>query len=248
MSGAWTCEQVQENAAELALGLTVGPERADALAHLERCDACRALVGDLTRVVDHLLLTGPVEEPPPGFEVRVLERLAVAQSATGGAVPLAATPTRRRHRPRRATPDRPAVAPRRHTARLAALAAAVVLVLAGAVVLVRGRPRTTSSEAVREAPMVTAEGKKVGKVDLGGYPSTVFVALPGWYWGSGSATPVYRLRVVLADGSRRDLGPVHLDAGGVWGQVTTFDPDTVRSVALLDASGHQLCHAHLTTT
>ena len=160
MSGAWTCEQVQENAAELALGLTVGPERADALAHLERCDACRALVGDLTRVVDHLLLTGPVEEPPPGFEVRVLERLAVAQSATGGAVPLAATPTRRRHRPRRATPDRPAVAPRRHTARLAALAAAVVLVLAGAVVLVRGRPRTTSSEAVREAPMVTAEGKK----------------------------------------------------------------------------------------
>ncbi len=248
MSAVWTCEQVQENAAELSLGLTVGPARADALAHLERCDACRSLVGDLTRVVDHLLLTGPVEEPPHGFEGRVLERLESTAAAAGGAVPLAATPPRRRHRPRRAVPTRPPGTPRRHTARLAALAAAVVLVLAGAVVLVRDRPTTTSNEAVREAPMVTPEGKNVGKVDLGGYPSTVFVALPGWYWGSGSATPVYRLRVVLADGSRRDLGPVALDAGGVWGQVTNFDPDTVRSVALLDASGHQLCHAHLTTT
>ncbi len=113
MSAAWTCEQVQENAAELALGLTVGP-RADALAHLERCDACRVLVGDLTRVVDHLLVTGPVEEPPPGFEVRVLERLAGTPAATGGAVPLAATPPRRRHRPRRATPDRSPAAPAPH--------------------------------------------------------------------------------------------------------------------------------------
>ena len=252
MSAAWTCEQVQDSAAELALGLTVGADRADALAHLERCEACRELVADLTRVVDHLLLVGPVEEPPPGFEVRVLDRLAGASTASGS-VPVAPAPApaapRRQHRPRqpRRRQPRPAgVGRRRHTARLAALTLAVLLVLGGAVFLVRDRPNGRSNAALREAPMVTPSGKNVGKVDIGGAPATVFVALPGWYWGS--TTPTYRLRVVLTDGSHRDLGPVALDEGGTWGQLTTLDPATVRSVAMVDASGHELCHARLVRT
>ncbi len=68
-------DHVQEAAAELALGLLSGPERADALAHLETCAACRTTVEELADVADGLLLLGPETEPPAGFEQGVLARL-----------------------------------------------------------------------------------------------------------------------------------------------------------------------------
>ena len=63
---------VQAAAAELALGLLSGPERADAVAHLESCAPCRATVEELADVADQLLLLAPQTEPPPGFETAVL--------------------------------------------------------------------------------------------------------------------------------------------------------------------------------
>ena len=68
-------EHVQEAAAELALGLLSGPERADALAHLETCPVCRTTVEELSDVADGMLLLAPEAEPPVGFETGVLERL-----------------------------------------------------------------------------------------------------------------------------------------------------------------------------
>ena len=68
-------ERVQESAAELALGLLSGPERADALAHLETCAACRTTVEELADVADRMLLLAPEAEPPVGFETGVLARL-----------------------------------------------------------------------------------------------------------------------------------------------------------------------------
>lgn len=67
-------EGVQQAAAELALGLLSGPERADALVHLEMCAVCRTTVDELADVADHLLLLAPEAEPPAGFESRVLAR------------------------------------------------------------------------------------------------------------------------------------------------------------------------------
>lgn len=81
-------EAVQESAAELALGLLSGPERAEALAHLESCATCRTTVEELSDVADRLLLLAPETEPPAGFETAVLAR------AEGASHP--------RRRPRRA--------------------------------------------------------------------------------------------------------------------------------------------------
>src|ERR1700684_3379779 len=61
------CAGFADVAAELALGALTGRERAEALAHLDRCAACRKHVRQLT-----------AEAPPPGFETRVLERLGLA--------------------------------------------------------------------------------------------------------------------------------------------------------------------------
>lgn len=73
-----TCAELEELAAELALGSVSGSERAVAIDHLARCAACRELVDELSRVADTMLLLAPGREPPPGFESKVLSRMGVA--------------------------------------------------------------------------------------------------------------------------------------------------------------------------
>ena len=72
-----TCAELHDVAAELALGALTGRERAAAIAHLEKCKACREDVRQLTVVGGRLLELLPPAEPPVGFEIRVLERLGV---------------------------------------------------------------------------------------------------------------------------------------------------------------------------
>jgi hypothetical protein len=72
------CDRFADVAAELSLGVLTGRERADALAHLERCDACRETVRQLTQTSEQLLGLLPAVEPPAGFETRVLSRLGIA--------------------------------------------------------------------------------------------------------------------------------------------------------------------------
>ncbi|HEY3141576.1 MAG TPA: hypothetical protein VGJ86_10630 [Acidimicrobiales bacterium] len=69
------CTWVDEVAAELALGLLSGAERAEALAHMERCGRCQDEVSSLTGVAEQLLLLAPEIPPPAGFESRVLARI-----------------------------------------------------------------------------------------------------------------------------------------------------------------------------
>jgi predicted anti-sigma-YlaC factor YlaD len=73
-----TCADVDLLAAEAALGLESGADRAALLDHLETCDRCRALVLELAEVADALVVAGPQAEPPPGFEQRVLARFDAA--------------------------------------------------------------------------------------------------------------------------------------------------------------------------
>jgi anti-sigma factor RsiW len=87
-----SCSEVEDLAAALALGGIGGAERAAALAHLARCDACRTLVDQLARAADSILLVAPVVEPPAGFESRVLARIAAAAEP----VPLRPRRSRRR--------------------------------------------------------------------------------------------------------------------------------------------------------
>ncbi len=75
------CERFRELASELALGVLTGRERAAALAHRDRCPACREHLAELTMVSDGLLALVPGTEPPVGFEGRVLRRLGIRQRA-----------------------------------------------------------------------------------------------------------------------------------------------------------------------
>ena len=72
------CNEFADMAAELALGVLTGRERAEAIAHLDGCEACRENVRQLTVTGEELLGLRPVREPSAGFETRVMERLDVA--------------------------------------------------------------------------------------------------------------------------------------------------------------------------
>ncbi|HZD14594.1 MAG TPA: winged helix-turn-helix domain-containing protein [Pseudonocardiaceae bacterium] len=73
-----TCQKCRELAAELALDVLVGVERARALVHLDGCTTCRDTVSTLAATADRLLKLLPDAEPPAGFEQRVITALGSA--------------------------------------------------------------------------------------------------------------------------------------------------------------------------
>jgi putative zinc finger protein len=83
----FTCAQVNEAAAEFALGILPPDERESVEAHLQRCPACRLEVESMQSVGTQLLDLVPGTEPPLGFDRRVLSRVKPAPS-----------PMRRRYR------------------------------------------------------------------------------------------------------------------------------------------------------
>jgi hypothetical protein len=90
-----TCAELADVAAELALGVLTGRERAAAVAHLEWCESCREDVRQLMATGEQLLELLPPVEPPAGFETRVLERLGLPAPAQGHAELLQAGRPRR---------------------------------------------------------------------------------------------------------------------------------------------------------
>ena len=76
-----TCGELADVAAELALGVLTGRERAMAVAHLDECDECREHVRQLMATGEQLLELLPPAEPPAGFETRVLQRLGLPAPA-----------------------------------------------------------------------------------------------------------------------------------------------------------------------
>jgi len=239
------CGEVRLLAAELALGLVTGPERAAALAHLETCPACRAEVESLAGIVDQLLLATPRVEPPPGFESGVLDRLAAESGVAAPAPSVAAIADGPD-----AEPDLADFAPfprRRGSVvrRVLALAAVVVLVVVG-VALGRVGHHGASGQTVEVLQMRTPAGQRVGRVDLGRDPGSVFVALPGWQRNGDGDDGWYFLRVAFDDGHTTSLGPISLTPTKLtWGTLTTFDPKTVRSVAMVDQRGNVYCSTAL---
>jgi len=76
-----SCDELHGLAPEIALGTLDGEERAEALRHLATCGECRRHVDELARVADDLLLLAPVQEPPAGFESRVIDGLGLERPA-----------------------------------------------------------------------------------------------------------------------------------------------------------------------
>jgi hypothetical protein len=253
------CAEVHELAAELALDLLTGPERAAVLAHLEGCTACRADVASLTDVGETLLAIAPEVEPSAGFESRLITRISTLRDE-GGSVAAAG-------RPVESAGDRPRQRSRRLSARgrvlLAAGAAALVAVVALTVALAAGRGGDGSGDTVAgdsvagaagtaSADLRTANGRVVGTATLSDDdPAVVTLDMGDWadrlrsYGESGNHS--YWLTVGAGDDTL-DTYSLPLGAPGPWHVALDGDEGAgaVTSVAVVDETGHTWCDARFT--
>jgi hypothetical protein len=215
MSARSSCDDLRALAPELALGIASGDERARALEHLASCPACRHHLEELSRIADELLLLSPNEEPPAGFETRVL-----------GDLP---RPTRRR---RWLRPLVPAVA-----------AVAAALVTATGMWLssqddrdLASRYRETLAEAngkyLAAEALAAPGGQRVGTVfGYEGEPSWVLVTV---YESTQPPPGRYDVQLITEDGERRWLDPMRVaHRGGSGGESIPIDFHEVSEVRLI---------------
>jgi hypothetical protein len=204
------CAGFADVAAELALGALTGRERAEALAHLDRCAACQEHVRQLTVTGQELLRLLPPEEPPPGFETRVLERLGLAAHRPG--------PSSRRRRfgwgrrsGRGRGDGRPGVG-RRALAAVAVTLAVAVSALGGWRLGAAGSSPAGSS--LSSAVLLSAGRQMVGTIYFfGANRQALFVSVD---FPSGTGTVICEL--VSQGGNVVTLGSFSLDTGyGAWG-------------------------------
>jgi len=257
--GGMSCGEFTGVAAELALGVLTGRERADAVAHLEHCDACRETVRELTMTSEALLGLLPAAEPPAGFETRVLSRIGVpspeaAQGAVAGAAPGAApaaadgAPGAAGTVPGRRSPPGHARRSRPVRRRLAVAAAVAGLIAAGAGGYgLRTAVAPSSGSAVASAPLstaalVSASHQTAGEVfyyDSASPWMYMSVTLPS---GDGTVT----CEIAGSDGHYAVIGKFRLSSGyGGWGGPYTGQDEPV-TARLVNANGTVLATAHFT--
>jgi len=221
-----SCAEFADSAAELALGVLTGRERADALEHLDHCEVCREHVRQLTTTGEELLGLLPTAEPPAGFETRVMDRLGIAAPA----------PTQLRDRKRSAWGH--GFSPRRVLA-----AAAVVVAVAGAALGGWGLHAGTApsaSSGLSSATLLAADHDSVGKV-------FVYNGEPRWMYmtvdlESGNQTVICQL--VGSDGHVTTVGSFRLaDGYGSWGSPAWTGHGSPVGARLVTANGRVLATA-----
>jgi anti-sigma-K factor RskA len=242
-----SCDEFAEMAAELALGVLTGRERAAALVHLDTCESCRELVRELTMTGEELLALLPSREPPAGFETRVLERIGVSAAARRQPGPRRRASHRAGRGVDRPAGDRPPGRPRtRIRSALSAAAVAVALIVAG----VGGwglRDATApsapsaSAQSVSTAALVTADHQNAG---------TVFVYQHSPWWMSMSVNleeavgnVAVRCQLENAAGQYTTVGSFSLSQGyGSW--ATTYNiRGAIVGARVLSANGTVLASA-----
>jgi len=261
------CSRLYDLAPELALGLLDGAERAEALAHLERCAKCHADVASLTELGEQLLLLAPEGSPPAGFETRVLQQLE--QQRPTAEPPDEAAPAALRSTTTTATATTAPPAPGRRRRRyrfprtLLAAAAALVVLVGSAVVLVAGAgdddgddgrgdqaaATTTAApepEVMASAPMMSGRGTPIGTIELlDTTPTTVRLDMAGWMdaveqWPDPPEGP-WTIDVFDATGRHESYGlPLPTDDAT---PAVTLDADLgpVHHVSVLDGTGRIWC-------
>ncbi|OIJ92638.1 hypothetical protein [Streptomyces monashensis] len=247
MSSDAHCERLREIGAELALGVLPGRERAEALAHLDRCADCREYVRQLILVGDRLVGLLPGREPPLGFETRAARRLAQQAGASEPAAGAFGRATRDlRGRAKRAR------------MRLAAVAAALTIAVGFAgwgigtavenVVASSGPPTEAEPMLVGNMVSTASGGGTVGEVYA--HPGS-----PGWVFVSVALTGPHasysgRVTCVLehSDGTTVRVGDFPLSGGhGEWGVSAPGDLSTLSGARLTTLDGAVLATAHLRT-
>jgi hypothetical protein len=223
-----SCAEFHDSAAELALGVLTGRERAEALAHLDHCEACREHVRQLTMTGEQMLSLLPTAEPPAGFETRVMDRLGLAAPA----------PQPLRHRRRRP------VWGHEFRPRRALAAAAVVVALLGAALGGWGLHASTApaaSSALTSATMIAAaDHDNVGEV-------YVYSGDQHWMYmsvdlESGNDTVICQL--VDSNGHVTTVGSFRLaDGYGSWGSPAWTGDGSPVGARLVTANGTVLATA-----
>jgi hypothetical protein len=204
-------------AAELALGIADGVDRAQALRHLAGCAECRRAVEGLSELADELLMLAPEREPPIGFESRVLARL----------YPLPTAPRRVRRWRRVLAVVAPAAA-------AAALAVGVVLGATRDDIRLAQHYRATLAEAhgsYFEAARLRAPGEVAAGVVYAyrGTPSWIFV-----YVDRAHRSTAYKVELAMTSGKRVPLPSFRLDpATGSAGEAIPVDIHRVAAVRLV---------------
>jgi hypothetical protein len=217
------CEETREVAAELALGIAPGDERARVLEHAASCADCRAVLNEHSLLADELLLVAPAHEPQAGFEWRVVERLT-AKGPRGFFARL----------------------PRGQVQRAAIAAAAIAVVVGITVVTMLAafdentqQPRNIHSlsavkgEFVDAARLEEPNGAHAGEVfGYQGSPSWLLVKVDPEY-----SSDSYRCELLTRAGKRIQLDGFRLDrVSGTWGQPIPVSLRDVAEVRVFDGS------------
>lgn len=253
-----TCEELAEVAAELALGVLTGRERAAALAHLDECDGCREDVRQLMATSDQLLSLLPPAEPPAGFETRVLDRLGLSAPAPAPASapdPAAAPVHERGHaellqarrpgRPRRSGRDQSGPGRTGRLRRALAVAAVAVAVVGAGVGGWRIGAGSPAPHAVSAAPLAKASllsdtRQHVGEIFLySGSHRWLYMSV---YLGGGDES--VKCQVIGTNGRVTTIGSFRLTGGyGGWGTPDPGNAGTLSGARLVAADGTVLASA-----
>jgi hypothetical protein len=224
------CAGFTEVTAELALGALTGRERAEALAHLDHCAACQERVRRLTVTGEELLQLLPAGDPPPGFETRVLERLAPAAQSPGPGSQRSLGCGRRRFW-REPGGGRPGLG------RRALAAAAVSLTVAVAALAGWGLGAAGSSPAgssLTSSVLLSASRQTVGTIFFYGGSREWLSMSVDFHSGTGAVI----CQLVSRGGNVMTLGSFWLDAGyGTWGSPDPVNHGQFTGVRLISTNG-----------
>ena len=232
------CADFDEHLAEFALGVTPAEDRAPIVEHVASCRDCERRVFELRRVVDGLMLLAPEQEPPPGFESRVL-----------AALPDATSPPRRRPAAARAS------AGARSRIAVAAAIAACLGIAIGGIAVSRATQDDRRLGAAYRAQLEEASGDYFLARRLAGENgSGVFFGYqghPSWALVTLRDLPVPEsgeVRVVVeAFDGRTAEGAAQRDTARSdawsWGGAIPFDLHDTASVRVEDAAGSVLLDA-----
>jgi hypothetical protein len=231
------CDGFADVAAELALGVLTGRERAQALMHLEQCDACRESVRHLTMTGEELVGLLPAIEPPAGFETRVMERIGLAVPSPRPVSRISQARHFGGNRSGRTGKDQVSL-----TRRMLAVAA---VVLAFAVAGLGGwglRAGTSSPSSLSSATLLSASHRTVGKIFVNSGSS------PWMYMSvtTTSADTTVICQLVGSDGRVTTVGSFKLiDGYGYWGSPVPAGLGTLTGARLVSMDGTTVATASL---
>jgi hypothetical protein len=239
-----SCAELDGVAAELALGVLTGRERAQAVAHLDQCESCREHVRQLMVTTEGLVGLLPEREPPAGFETRVLDRLGLSAPAGGAAArAAAAVPS-----PRSSTSRWGRVEFPRRTLAAAAVALAVVLAgLGGWGAGVSMSPHPAGPAAQAQVPLSSAAFFTPAHQSVG--QLFIYRGSPRWLYMSvdlPSGDGMVTCKVIGSGGRVSTVGSFRLSGGyGAWGSPAPGNLGGVRGALLVAADGTVLASASL---